>query len=118
MRVWWRRHHLPIFDIALWCGLGLAAFWVVSLLVERRPMDANLPAEAEGCPLAVDLPAGYALLGRGVIGDNAKRAYPQTLSLYTAPDGSWIVGTDFTGLGTHLCVATQGVRFMLETTGR
>lgn len=117
MKVWWRRHRLPLFDIALWFGLALAAFWVVSLLVEKRPMDANLPAEPDGCPLAANLPAGYALLGRGVFTVDERRAYPRTMSIYTAPDGSWLIGHDPIGTGEYLCTADQGVKFTLETTG-
>ena len=121
MTTWWRRHRTPVFDILLAGSLCLGVLWLASLWHDRpqhdEPMDASTPAEPDGCPLAANLPAGYALLGRGVFTADAGRAYPRTMSIYTAPDGSWLIGHDPIGAGGHLCVADQGIGFTLETTG-
>lgn len=114
-----RAHLADSVEILLGMTAGcviIAGAWMIWPPAERDT-SLILPAEPEGCPLVASFD-GYTEHARALIGrDESRKAYPRTVRIYTAPDGSWLIAYDPIGTGEYACIADQGVKFEVQVTG-
>lgn len=115
-----RTYRDGILDTVVAVGLALVpialAFWWRSVEPEAMA-SVPIPDEPAGCPLASSFD-GYTEHARALIGrDEGRKAYPRTVRIYTAPDGSWLIAYDPIGTGEYACIADQGGGFQVLVTG-